>query len=75
MKNKKLILLFASILFSVRSFSQCSMCKAAVEANLKAGDNKGAGLNDGILYLMSVPYIAVLVFGLFWYFQHKKQNA
>jgi len=74
MRNKKLILLFIGIAFSVQSFPQCAMCKAAVEANLEAGGTKGAGLNDGILYLMTMPYIAVIVFGLFWYLQNKKKK-
>jgi len=53
-------------------FAQCAMCKAVVEANLDAGDTKGAGLNDGILFLMAMPYIAVLLFGVFYYLQKKK---
>jgi hypothetical protein len=48
------------------------MCKAVVEANLESGDTKGAGLNDGILFLMSMPYIVVLLFGVFYYLQKKK---
>jgi hypothetical protein len=48
------------------------MCKAVVEANLEAGGSAGAGLNDGILYLMAMPYISILLFCLFWYFQNKK---
>jgi hypothetical protein len=39
---------------------------------LEAGDTKGAGLNDGILFLMSMPYIAVFLFGVFYYLQKKK---
>ena len=58
--------------FNSLSFAQCSMCKAVVEANLEAGDTKGAGLNDGILFLMSMPYIAVFLFGVFYYLQKKK---
>jgi hypothetical protein len=50
------------------------MCKAVVETNLEAGGTKGAGLNDGILYLMAVPYIAVLCFGILYYFQNKKKT-
>lgn len=38
--------------------SQCAMCRANAESNLKSGKNKiGRGLNQGILYLMSVPYV------------------
>lgn len=58
--------------FNSLSIGQCAMCKAVVEANLESGDTKGAGLNDGILFLMSMPYIAVLLFGVFYYLQKKK---
>ena len=57
------------------SFGQCAMCKAAVEANLAAGDDIGAGLNGGILYLMSMPYIAVFSFALFYYLQKRKEQT
>ena len=52
------------------------MCKAVVEANLKEGGSAGAGLNDGILYLMVMPYLAMLFFAIFYYLQkNKKQEA
>ena len=50
------------------------MCKAVVEANLKEGGNVGAGLNEGILYLMAMPYIVVLLFGIFYYLQKRKRQ-
>ena len=62
-------------LFNSLSYAQCAMCKAVVEANLEAGDTKGAGLNDGILFLMSMPYIAVFLFGVFYYLQKKKTKV
>ena len=54
--------------------AQCAMCKVVVETNLESGDTKGLGLNNGILYLMAIPYIAALVFAIFYYFQNKKSN-
>lgn len=72
MLNKKFFLLGVGLLFLADAFGQCAMCKAAVEANLEAGDDIGAGLNDGILYLMSMPYIAVFTFALFYYLQKRK---
>ena len=39
------------------------------------GDTKGAGLNDGILFLMSMPYIAVFLFALFFYLQKRKMQT
>tara|TARA_B110000263_G_scaffold216245_1_gene201686 strand:- start:8 stop:169 length:162 start_codon:yes stop_codon:yes gene_type:complete len=50
------------------------MCKAAVEADLKSGGTKGAGLNDGILYLMVMPYLAMLSFGIFYTLQKRKRH-
>ena len=72
LKIKSLFLVILMTCFNSLSFGQCAMCKAVVEANLESGDTKGAGLNDGILFLMSMPYIAVFLFGVFYYFQKKK---
>ena len=73
---KRLIL--TSLLFvfvNVKCFAQCAMCKSVVESNLESGDAIGSGLNDGILYLMAMPYLAVFLFCLMFYFQNKKQKA
>ena len=72
LKIKLLFLVILMTCFNYLSLGQCAMCKAVVEANLESGDTKGAGLNDGILFLMSMPYIAVLLFGVFYYLQKKK---
>ena len=74
MWNKKIILLLFSVIVSFQSFSQCAMCKAAVEADLESGGTKGAGLNEGILYLMATPYLAMLCFGIFYTLQKRKKN-
>ena len=72
MKNRIsfLFLLFLTSVFKLNA--QCAMCKAAVEANLKEGGNAGAGLNEGILYLMAMPYIAMILFGFFYFLQKRK---
>ena len=72
LKIKLVVLVILMTCFNSLSFGQCAMCKAVVEANLESGDTKGAGLNDGILFLMSMPYIAVFLFGVFYYLQKKK---
>tara|TARA_B100000214_G_scaffold117821_1_gene83166 strand:- start:53 stop:211 length:159 start_codon:yes stop_codon:yes gene_type:complete len=51
------------------------MCKAVVEANLEAGGSAGAGLNHGILYLMAIPYIAILFFSLAYFIHFRTQKA
>tara|TARA_B110000438_G_scaffold183657_1_gene175468 strand:- start:252 stop:482 length:231 start_codon:yes stop_codon:yes gene_type:complete len=76
MKSKLLFSFLIAIVFQTKLNAQCAMCKAVVEANLKEGGSAGAGLNEGILYLMAMPYIAVLLFGIFYYLQQRnKQTA
>ncbi|MCP9755764.1 hypothetical protein EGI26_11415 [Lacihabitans sp. CCS-44] len=54
-------------LLSVESFGQCAMCRATVESNLSEGRGTiGTGLNFGILYLLSTPYILVAALIFFW---------
>ena len=67
-------LTFLINLYPINLWSQCAMCKAAVESNLEAGGVKGAGLNEGILYLMAMPYLVIIIFGIFWYLQNRKQQ-
>lgn len=45
--------------------AQCAMCRAVLES----GDNQevAEGINNGILYLMAVPYILIGVLGFFIY--------
>jgi len=54
--------------------AQCPMCKASVESGMKDENAKGKGLNDGILYLLATPYLAIAAIGGAWYYK-KKNNA
>ena len=74
MKNKTVFILVLLVVYTTKLRAQCAMCKAAVEANLKEGGSAGAGLNDGILYLMAMPYVAMLFFGIFYYLQKRNQQ-
>lgn len=73
MKNK-LLLLVVAFFSTINLNAQCAMCKAVVESNLKEGGSVGAGLNHGILYLMAMPYIAALLFGVFYFLQKRKET-
>ena len=75
MKSKFLFSFLIALVFQTKLSAQCAMCKAVVEANLKEGGSAGAGLNEGILYLMAMPYIAVLLFGVFYYLQQRKKQT
>ena len=50
------------------------MCKIAAESNLENGGTEGAGLNRGILYMLSMPYIIALSLGVIWYKNRKKEE-
>ncbi|MBK7964672.1 MAG: hypothetical protein IPK10_04810 [Bacteroidetes bacterium] len=72
---KKLrILLFVVALMGVHDVlnAQCSMCRRVAESNLESGEKKGRGLNTGILYLMSVPYLMGGVACYMWWKKSKK---
>jgi hypothetical protein len=60
------VLLCGSI-FS-ESFAQCAMCRSQVESSIEGqGKVVGRGLNDGILYLMTIPYLVLGGFGYMVY--------
>jgi hypothetical protein len=55
------IVFCATVLFLLAGLQeaagQCAMCRAVLESN---GDNAVAeGINNGIVYLMAIPYILV----------------
>jgi hypothetical protein len=55
--------------------AQCAMCRTQLENNVSAG-NPGiaSGINFGILYLLAMPYLAVLLLGYFWYRSSKNHR-
>jgi hypothetical protein len=67
------IVITLSFFFSatISTFAQCAMCKAVVENDT----SMAKGVNDGILYLMAVPYILMLVIGYFIYNHYKKTKT
>ena len=69
MKKPVLLVLITSllILFSFGSIlAQCPMCKMAVESNQQNGGTSAQGLNNGILYLLSMPYILIGTLAIIW---------
>lgn len=56
--------------------AQCAMCRATVESNAQSGNTDAAsGLNTGILYLMSLPYIIFATIGFLWYRSSQRKKA
>ncbi|WP_298550010.1 hypothetical protein [uncultured Algibacter sp.] len=69
MKRTIIFLLF-SLCFFIRSNAQCAMCRAVLES--EEGQTAAEGINDGIVYLMAIPYILVAGIG---YFIYRKYNT
>ena len=56
---------------SIIAQAQCPMCKASVESGMEDENAKGKGLNDGIIYLLATPYLAIAAIGGAWYYKRK----
>ena len=68
------LVFLVSIFFSLSTNAQCAMCRAALES--EGNQAKAKGINDGIVYLMVIPYILVgLVFFAVYKMYTNKQKA
>lgn len=74
--KKGLLVLLLMLSFGIhQGNAQCPMCRSSVESAMKdEGNTKGLGLNDGILYLLAVPYLAVAVIGGVWYVKKRRMQ-
>jgi len=64
MKLKIVFILF-TLLYFFESNAQCAMCRAVLES--EEGQSAAKGINDGIIYLMVIPYILIGGLGYFIY--------
>lgn len=70
MKKVNILLVIMLVLVPEVSEAQCAMCRAVLES--EGNVNTAEGINNGIVYLMAIPYI--LIAALF-YFIYKKMRA
>lgn len=61
-----------SLFFSLSANAQCAMCRAALETEGNAV--KSQAVNDGIVYLMIIPYLLVGGIGYYIYRMRKKKK-
>ena len=73
--SKVLIYTFLMVfgLFSGTANAQCAMCRAALTSEGNA--TQAAAVNDGIVYLMAIPYILVAGIGYAVYRMKKKKSS
>jgi len=71
-KRSTYVLFF--IFYSLFSQGQCAMCRASLQN--EANKSVAEGVNDGIVYLMAIPYILVAgVFYAVWRLKQKKKEV
>lgn len=63
-----LVILF--LLVPETGTAQCAMCRAVLES--EESGRAAEGINNGIVYLMAIPY--VLVAGLFYFIYRKMRS-
>lgn len=77
-ENGKVKILFSifyflfSIFFSLSSNAQCAMCRAALAG--EGNTAKAQAVNDGIVYLMVIPYLLVAGIGYYIYRMWKNKK-
>jgi hypothetical protein len=62
-----------SIFYSLNTNAQCAMCRASLES--EGNTMKAEAVNDGIVYLMVIPYVLVGIVGVVVYRMYKKKKA
>jgi hypothetical protein len=71
--SKVIVFAIAFCLLPFVSFSQCAMCRASLQN--EANKATAEGVNDGIVYLMAIPYILVAaVFYAVYRLKQKKKE-
>jgi len=74
MKNKILLITFSLFIF-INTNAQCAMCRAVLES--EEGQSTAEGVNDGIMYLMAIPYLLIggIGFAIYWQFFRTKKST
>ena len=75
MHNKKLtyIVLVLFLLSVIPLEAQCAMCRAVLES--ESDPSQAKGINNGIVYLMAIPYILIAILGIYIYKTYNKKTA
>lgn len=71
--KSKVVLSILMLLSFLEIKAQCAMCRAVLEN--EEGQSTAEGVNNGIMYLMSIPYLLVAGFGfiIYWKFFRTKK--
>lgn len=69
------ILFFGCLLFAWQDVqAQCAMCSLTAQNAAENGNTQGKGLNNGILFLLAMPYLIVGLMGFLWYKRYRSKK-
>lgn len=70
-------LLVATMLIGIsETTAQCAMCSLTAQNATENGNIQGKGLNNGIMFLLAMPYLAAVLIGGLWYYKFRaKKNV
>ena len=51
------------------------MCTINAEQGTQNGNTQGKGLNDGVIYLLAIPYLLIAGLGIIWYTTYRKKAS
>lgn len=78
MKTKQfLVLAFLFIIFLAgfeEGVAQCAMCNETARTATEGKNENAIALNNGILYLMALPYIMLATIGFLWWKYGRKKK-
>jgi hypothetical protein len=69
----KIVCSLFSIFHALPSQAQCAMCRASLES--EGNTMKAEAVNDGIVYLMVIPYVLVGIVGVVVYRMYTKKKT
>ena len=65
----------AFVLSSTPAKAQCAMCSLNAENSTQHGNTQGKGLNNGILFLLSMPFLVGGSVAILWYKKYRQQET
>jgi hypothetical protein len=60
-------IIFLLLALNTEVAAQCAMCKSTAISDHDSGSTNAESLNTGILYLMTIPYLIIMVGGYFFF--------
>lgn len=78
MKTKKFLVIALLFIILLAGFeegvAQCAMCNETARTATEGKNENAIALNNGILYLMALPYIMLATIGFLWWKYGRKKK-